>query len=83
MRRTMLFVLLAGATAYAPWRLVAALVLGRGSRHAIEAGLAAAYREQALQAFERHGATLALGLAGAVTLVAVGLYLLHLRRTRG
>ncbi len=78
-----IFVLLAGATAYAPWRLVAALVLGRGSRHAIEAGLAAAYREQALQAFERYGATLALGLAGAVTLVAVGLYLLHLRRTRG
>ena len=30
-----------------------------------------------------YGATLALGLAGAVTLVAVGLYLLHLRRTRG
>jgi len=78
-----IFVLLAGATAYAPWRLVAALVLGRGSRHAIEAGLAAAYRQQAIQAFEQYGATLALGIVGAVTLVAVGLYLLHLRRARG
>jgi len=77
-----IFVLLAGATAYAPWRLVGALVLGRGSRHALEAGLAAAYREQAIQAFDRHGATVAIGIATLVTLVAVGLYLLHLRRTR-
>jgi membrane protein YqaA with SNARE-associated domain len=74
-----IFVLLAGATAYAPWRLVAALVLGRGSRHAIEAGLAAAYREQAIEAFERHGAVLALAVVGAVTLLAVGGYVWYRR----
>ena len=75
-----IFVLLAGATAYPPWRLVAALVLGRGSRHAIEAGLAAAYREQAIEAFERYGAGLAVAVVGAVTLLAVGLYVVHRRR---
>ncbi len=75
-----IFVLLAGATAYPPWRLVAALALGRGSRHAIEAGLAAAYREQAIEAFERHGAALALAVVGAVTLLAVGVYVLYRRR---
>ena len=58
-----IFVLLAGATAYAPWRLVAALVVGRGSRHCLEAGLAAAYRDEAIRAFERYGATLALARA--------------------
>ncbi len=75
-----IFVLLAGATAYPPWRLVAALALGRGSRHAIEAGLAAAYREQAIEAFERHGAALALAVVGAVTLLAVGVYVRYRRR---
>lgn len=76
-----IFVLLAGATAYAPWRLVTALVLGRGSRHAIEAGLAAAYRDEAVQAFERYGPMLALAVVGAVTALAAGLYLWHARRT--
>lgn len=76
-----IFVLLAGATAYAPWRLVTALVVGRGSRHAIEAGLAAAYRDEAVQAFERYGPTLALAVVGVVTALAVGLYVWHARRT--
>ncbi len=75
------FVLLAGATALAPWRLVAALVLGRGSRHLLEAGLAAAYRDEAIQAFERYGATLALSLVAVVTAAAAGLYVWHVRRT--
>lgn len=78
-----IFVLLAGATAYAPWKLVAALALGRGARHGLEAGLAAAYRDEAVRAFERHGASLALAVLGAVTAVAVGLYLWHVRRVRG
>jgi len=74
------FVLLAGATAYPAWRLVAALVLGRGTRHTIEAGLAAAYREEATRAFERYGTTLAI-VAGAVAIVvATGLYLWYARR---
>jgi membrane protein YqaA with SNARE-associated domain len=76
-----IFVLLAGATAYAPWRLVTALVLGRGSRHAIEAGLAAAYRDEAVRAFERYGPTLAVGVLAVVTALAVGLYVWHARRT--
>jgi membrane protein YqaA with SNARE-associated domain len=76
------FVLLAGATAYAPWRVVAALALGRGARHAIEAGLAAAYRDEAVRAFERYGATLALGVLGAVTAVCVGAYVWYVRRLR-
>ncbi|MBP7779360.1 MAG: hypothetical protein KA371_19755 [Acidobacteria bacterium] len=76
-----IFVLLAGATGYPPWRLVAALVLGRGSRHALEAGLAAAYRDEAIVAFERHGSTLALAVLGVVTAVAAGLYLWQARRT--
>ncbi len=76
-----IFVLLAGATGYAPWRLVAALVLGRGSRHALEAGLAAAYRDETIVAFERHGSTLALAVLGVVTAVAAGLYLWQARRT--
>lgn len=76
-----IFVLMAGATAYAPWRLVAALVLGRGSRHLIEAGLAAAYRDEAIRAFERYGATLALALLGTLTAVAVGVCVWHGRRT--
>jgi membrane protein YqaA with SNARE-associated domain len=46
-----IFVLLAGRQ-HAPWRLVTALVVGRGSRHAIEAGLAAAYRDDAVRAFD-------------------------------
>ncbi|MCC6990399.1 MAG: hypothetical protein IT181_15440, partial [Acidobacteria bacterium] len=56
------------------------LVLGRGSRHAIEAGLAAAYREEAVRAFEQYGPTLAIGVLGLVTALAVGLYLWHARR---
>ncbi len=76
-----IFVLLAGATAYAPWRLVTALVVGRGSRHAIEAGLAAAYRDEAVRAFEQYGPMLALAIVGAVTALAAGLYLWHARRT--
>lgn len=76
-----IFVLLAGATAFAPWRVVSALALGRGGRHALEAGLAAVYRDQAVAAFERYGAPLALGVLSAVTLACAGVFLWHRRRT--
>lgn len=76
-----IFVLLAGATAYTPWRVAAALALGRGGRHVIEAGVAAAYREQALAAFERYGATLALAVLAVVTAACALVYVWHRRRT--
>ena len=75
-----IFVLLAGATGYPPWRVLSALAIGRGGRHAIEAGFAAAYRDEALAAFERYGATLALGVLAAVTIACVGVYAWHRRR---
>lgn len=77
-----IFVLLAGATAFAPWRVVAALALGRGGRHAIEAGLAAAYRDEAVRAFEHYGPSLAIGVLVAVTLACMGVYAWHVKRTR-
>lgn len=76
-----IFVLLAGATAFAPWRVASALALGRGGRHAIEAGLAAAYRDDAIRAFERYGPSLAIGVLVAVTLACAGIYAWHVRRT--
>lgn len=77
-----IFVLLAGATAFAPWRVLAALALGRGGRHAIEAGLAAAYRDEAVRAFERYGPTLAIGVAVGVTLACAGAYAWQARDAR-
>jgi membrane protein YqaA with SNARE-associated domain len=75
-----IFVLLAGATVYAPWRVVAALVLGRGSRHALEAGLTAAYRDEAIRAFERYGPLVAVAVLVGVTGVVASAYVWHSRR---
>lgn len=75
-----IFVLLAGATVYAPWRLIAALVLGRGSRHALEAGLTAAFRDDAIRAFERYGPLLAVAVLVAVTVLCTSAYWWHARR---
>lgn len=74
------FILLAGATALAPWRLVWALIVGRGTRHAIEAFLAMRYREEAVVAVSRYGATGAVIVMVAIAVVAGGAYLWHLRR---
>jgi membrane protein YqaA with SNARE-associated domain len=76
-----IFVLLAGAAAYPVWRVVAALTLGRGIRHVLEAGLAAAYRDQAVSAFERHGTALGLAMMAIVTAMSLGVFLWHRRRT--
>ncbi|MGE0813559.1 MAG: YqaA family protein [Vicinamibacterales bacterium] len=75
-----IFVLAAGAAGYPWWRVAAALTLGRGARHVLEAGLAAVYRDQAVVAVDRYGATLGLAGAGAVAAVFVAV-LVWQRRT--
>jgi membrane protein YqaA with SNARE-associated domain len=66
-----IFIVLAGATALPLWQGAAALALGRGARVFGEALLAAAYRDEALAAFEDHGLTLGLVALGVVTLAGV------------
>ena len=68
------FVLLAGATGYPLWRTALALLVGRGARHAIEATLAAAYRDEAVAVVERYRTVLAVGLIAAMAVVALGAY---------
>ena len=69
-----IFVVLAGATALRPWRLVLAIALGRGARHLVEALVALRYREQAVQLFERHGATVAMVVVAGVALLALAVF---------
>lgn len=76
------FVLLAGATAYAPWRVISALVVGRGSRHLIEAGLAAIYRDEAIALFERHGSALVVTGGAVMAGAALVFYVSHRRGQR-
>lgn len=73
------FVLLAGATGLGPWRVAAAITLGRGGRHAIETLLAMRYRAQAALAVEQYGATGTVVLMGVVGAVVVVAYFWHLR----
>ena len=74
------FVLLAGATALSPWRVVAALALGRGGRHGLEALLALRYRDHAREALERYGATGALVVMGTIAGMGLAAYAWHARR---
>lgn len=67
------FVLLAGVTSLPFWKVAAALSLGRGGRHLIEAWLARTYREQAIVAFDRYGAGGAIAVSVVVTLVVAAL----------
>lgn len=75
------FVLLAGAAVYPVWRVMAALTLGRGARHVLEAGLAAAYRDDAVRAFDRWGPSLAIAMMALATAFCVALLLWYRRRT--
>lgn len=75
-----IFVLLAGAAAYPVARVAAAIALGRGARHVIEAGLAATYRDEAIHAFETHGPALAIGMLVIVTALLAGLFVWQWRR---
>lgn len=75
-----IFVLLAGAAAYPLARVAAALTIGRGARHVLEAGLAAIYRDEAIRAFETHGPALALGMVGLVVTLLAGVFVWQWRR---
>ena len=74
------FVLLAGATAFSPWRVIAAITVGRGARHVIETLLALRYRDQAVAAVERYGAIGAVAVMALVTVLGLGAYLWHVRQ---
>jgi hypothetical protein len=67
------FVLLAGVTSLPFWKVAAALSLGRGGRHLIEAWFARTYRDQAIVAFERYGATGVVVVSIVVTLAVAAL----------
>jgi membrane protein YqaA with SNARE-associated domain len=75
-----IFILLAGATALAPWRVVTAIALGRGARHALETLLAVRYRDQAVLAVEQYGGTTALVIMGGGAVATVAAYLWRVRR---
>jgi hypothetical protein len=66
----------------APWRVVAAITLGRGTRHAIEAALAMWYGDRAVAAFQYYGATGAGVVMGVITLGGLAAWLWHARRRR-
>jgi len=74
------FILLAGATALAPWRVVTALALGRGARHGLETMLARWYRDDAVRAVNHYGATGALVLTAGIVAVAVTAFFWYSRQ---
>lgn len=75
-----IFVLLAGATAFAPWRVAAALTLGRGARHTAEALLARWYRDDAIRAVQHYGAVGAVVVMAAIAALGLTVYVWHIRR---
>ncbi len=70
-----IFILLAGATALAPWRVVAALTLGRGARHAGETLLALWFRDDAVRAVTDYGVSGTIAMTAAITAVGAAAYL--------
>ena len=76
-----LFVLMAGAGGVSTWRFVLAIVVGRGLRYFGQAWLAVQYGEAALQMVKEHSGKVGLGLAVAVALTAVLVYVVRSRRT--
>lgn len=76
-----LFVLLAGAAGVSPWRFGAAIAIGRGIRYFGQGYLAVLYGEAAAELMREHGATVGIGLAATVLVVAF-LFLIGRRRRR-
>lgn len=77
-----IFILLAGATALAPWRVVTALTLGRGARHAGETFLAVWYGEDAVRALTDYGLSGTIVMTAAIAGVGLAVYLWQKRSRR-
>jgi len=69
-----IFILLAGATALAPWRVAAALTLGRGTRHALETLLAMWFRDDAARAITEYGVSGIIAMTAAITAGGAAVY---------
>ena len=75
-----LFVLSAGAFRLEVWRFIAALVIGRGFRFALEGIAAVLYGEAAIDILKQHYPKIGLGVAAAILLILLGNSLLRRRR---
>ena len=75
-----LFVLSAGAFRLEVWRFIAALVIGRGFRFALEGVAAVLYGEAAIDILKQHYPKIGLGVAAAILLILLGNSLLRRRR---
>jgi membrane protein YqaA with SNARE-associated domain len=64
-----LFVLSAGAFRMRLWRFIAAMVIGRGVRFALEGWMAVNYGEQAADIFKQHYPKIGLGVAAAIVII--------------
>jgi membrane protein YqaA with SNARE-associated domain len=64
-----IFVLSAGAFRMRPLRFIAAMVIGRGVRFALEGWMAVSYGEQAAEVFKQHYPKIGLGIAAAIVII--------------
>jgi membrane protein YqaA with SNARE-associated domain len=64
-----IFVLSAGAFRMRLWRFVAAMVIGRGVRFALEGWMAVSYGEHAADIFKQHYPKIGLGIASAIVII--------------
>ena len=64
-----IFVLSAGAFRMRFWRFIAAMVIGRGVRFALEGWMAVSYGEHATDVFKQHYPKIGLGIAAAIVII--------------
>ena len=64
-----LFVLSAGAFRMRLWRFIAAMVIGRGVRFALEGWMAVSYGDQATDIFKQHYPKIGLSIAAAIVII--------------
>jgi membrane protein YqaA with SNARE-associated domain len=77
-----IFILLAGATAFSPWRVAAAIMLGRGARHASETWLAVWYGDDAVRAVTDYGLSGTIVMTASLGVVGLAVYLWQTRSAR-
>lgn len=75
-----LFVLMAGAGGVAPLKFMIAILIGRGLRYFGQGWLAVKYGEHALELVRDHSAEVGLGLAVAIVLTALLVYVVKGRK---